>query len=279
MKLYQILLVLAVCLIFSTSETSAQCGADGTQPCPKTPKKTTPKKNPPTKPTVTNKTNTTTRAQTSVQKSSDKFVSQLPIIEMILIPPGSFMQRDLSYIADHKYVKTSVDYSFYIGKYEVTQDQWKAVTGKNPSYFSSCGGNCPVEQISWDDAKGFIRILNTLQNEFEYYLPTRKEWEYAAGKHMVNCDQDKVAWFKDNSNNQTHPVGQKQANEFGLYDVIGNVSEWVEDSQQGYTNNQKMERGESFRHARDFVCDGRISYYDKNKSLQAIGFRLGARAK
>ena len=121
---------------------------------------------------------------------------------------------------------------FYIGKYEVTQGQWKAIMGNNPSYFKDCGDNCPVEQVSWNDAQEFIRKLNqrtkttpspsvASRTDFikgEFRLPTEAEWEYAARsggkseKYAGTSNESEVkdyAWYVDNSGSKTHPVGQK----------------------------------------------------------------------
>jgi len=117
---------------------------------------------------------------------------------------------------------------FYIGKYEVTQAQWKAVMGSNPSYFK--GDNLPVERVSWGDCQEFIRKLNE-RTGLTFRLPTEAEWDYAARggnrsrgyKYSGSDDPDEVAWYWDNSGIKTHPVGQKRANELGLYDMSGNV--------------------------------------------------------
>ena len=124
--------------------------------------------------------------------------------------------------------------SFAIGKYEVTQEQWYAVMGANPS--SNKGRTLPVEQVSWDDAQVFIQKLNQKTGQ-QYRLPSEAEWEYAAragsqAEYSFGDDEKELgryAWYGANSGRQTHPVGEKQANRFGLHDMHGNVWEWVQD--------------------------------------------------
>jgi formylglycine-generating enzyme required for sulfatase activity len=132
--------------------------------------------------------------------------------------------------------------NFQIGKYEVTQSQWKAIMGGNPSYFSGCD-NCPVERVSWNDVLKFIRKLNEKSGK-NYRLPTEAEWEYAARggnkskgyKYAGGNVPGSVAWYDDNSGSKTHEVGQKQANELGLYDMSGNVWEWCSDWYRNYSS-------------------------------------------
>ncbi len=125
---------------------------------------------------------------------------------------------------------------FYISKYLVTQKFWKKVMGANPSSFYGCD-DCPVESVGWADVHDFLRKLNE-KTGMEYRLPTEAEWEFAArsgGKQERWAGTNEIselgdyAWYSDNSDGKTHPVGQKKPNGFGLYDMTGNVMEWVQD--------------------------------------------------
>jgi tetratricopeptide (TPR) repeat protein len=120
-----------------------------------------------------------------------------------------------------------------IGKFEVTQGQWRAIMGNNPSHYNHCGDNCPVEQVSWDDIQTFLQKTGN-----RYRLPTEAEWEFACygGSQSEYCgsnDINAVAWYEANSNKTIHAVGQKQANGYGLFDMTGNVWEWVSDCYDG----------------------------------------------
>ena len=156
-------------------------------------------------------------------------------IPMVLIPAGSFTMGSDKY-NDEKPAHTGAVRSFLMGKTEVTQGQWKAVMGNNPSRFSQCGDGCPVEQVSWSDAQDFIRKLNQ-KTGLAYRLPSEAEWEYAARAGSIaewshGNDESQLAdfaWFSTNSGAKSQAVAQKRANAFGLLDVHGNVWEWVED--------------------------------------------------
>ena len=125
--------------------------------------------------------------------------------------------------------------SYYIAETQVTQELWQAVMGSNPSYFEG-DIHRPVEWVSWNDCQEFIKKLNTITGR-TFSLPTEAQWEYAARggkkskgyKFSGSNNLGDVAWYKENSNNTTHPVAQKQSNELGLYDMTGNVWEWCQD--------------------------------------------------
>ena len=136
---------------------------------------------------------------------------------------------------------------FSIGKHEVTQAQWRAVMGSNPSNFKNCD-QCPVEQVSWEDIQLFLTQLNAKTGK-KYRLPTEAEWEYAARggnqsngyKYSGSNVLSDVAWFTDNSDSKTHPVGGKRANELGLYDMSGNVWEWCQDWHGAYSSSTQTD--------------------------------------
>lgn len=157
--------------------------------------------------------------------------------EMVFVKGGAF---DMGYDGEggnsnEKPVHRVTLPDFYLGKYEVTQAEWRAVMGNNPSGFKDCD-RCPVENVSWDDAQSFIQKLNS-QTGKKFRLPSEAQWEYAArgGQsskgylHAGHNSVGMVAWWYGNSGNKTQKVGQRKANELGISDLNGNVWEWCDD--------------------------------------------------
>ena len=164
-------------------------------------------------------------------------------IEFVQIPAGEFLMGSEARDYERPVTQVRISRGYWLGKHEVTQAEWEAVMGSNPSNFDECGPNCPVEEVSWDDVQEFIRRLNAAVGEERYRLPTEAEWEYAAragtsedtyaGNLTDPYGRDPVlegiAWYRRNSGGRTQPVGQKAPNAWGLYDMLGNVYEWVQD--------------------------------------------------
>jgi formylglycine-generating enzyme required for sulfatase activity len=162
-------------------------------------------------------------------------------MDFVLIQPGSFSMgatyRD-PFDDVQPLHRVTISKPFYLGKYEVTQGQWQAVMGSNPSSFTG-DPQLPVESVTWDEVQEFIRKLNTREGGrgYEYRLPSEAQWEYAARAGSMtaysfgdNASQlGDYAWYDANAGSKTHPVGQKRANAWGLYDMQGNVGEWVQD--------------------------------------------------
>jgi len=161
-------------------------------------------------------------------------------MQFVLIPAGSFRMggdKNLEQADDHENPRhmVKITNAFYMGIYQVTQAQWSEVMPNNPSEFK--GDVRPVERVSWHDVQAFIQKLNTQEATDTYRLPTEAEWEYAAraasksaycfGGDTASLSQ--YAWYDKNSGGETHPVGQLKPNAWGLYDMHGNVHEWVQD--------------------------------------------------
>lgn len=169
-------------------------------------------------------------------------------IDMVYVLGGTFAMGSDDSVADFNEspIHNVTLSSYYIGKYEVTQELWTAVMGSNPSNFS--GTNLPVEKVSWNDCQDFIAKLNKLTGK-TFRLPTEAEWEYAARggqkskgyKYSGSYIIDYVAWYDGNSDNKTHAVGTKAPNELGIYDMSGNVWEWCLDWDGSYTSDAQTD--------------------------------------
>ena len=215
---------------------------------------------------------------------------------MVEIKGGSFKMgashpRNSDSYPDEKPVHLVTLSSFSIGRFEVTQEEWKSVMGNNPSKFK--GNNLPVEQVSWEDCQAFIKKLNAMTGK-KFRLPTEAEWEFAARGGSTNIGQSysgdgvisEVAWYNDNSGKQPHDVGTKSPNSLGLYDMSGNVWEWCNDWYAQYNstpqNNphgpisgtERVRRGGSWRSIARFC---RVAYrfsFSPGMREDNVGFRL-----
>ncbi|MDR2826266.1 MAG: formylglycine-generating enzyme family protein [Deltaproteobacteria bacterium] len=221
-------------------------------------------------------------------------------IEFVLIPSGSFTMGadknfEAAYDEETPQHRVNISKAFYFGKYEVTQQQWTVVMGSNPSKFK--GRSNPVEQVSWEDIQVFINRLNQKEGHKRYRLPTEAEWEYAAraGSSSTYSFGDdagqlgRYAWYGESyDSGSTHPVGQKQPNPWGLYDMYGNVWEWVQDwyGERYYSNSAstdpkgptsgsgRVKRGGSWRNDAKYCRSAFRNYYSPVSRFSNDGFRL-----
>lgn len=213
--------------------------------------------------------------------------------EMVEIPAGSFQMGtndpEKSYCGPMHTVRIAKP--FALAKTEVTQGQWRAVMGNNQSVFSSCGDDCPAENVSWNEAQTFVEKLSQMTGQ-TYRLPSEAEWEYAcrAGGWYAYCGSDivdDVAWYGKNSDRTTHPVGKKQPNALGLFDMSGNVMEWTGDcwnsSYKGAPTDgsartsgdcsKRSQRGGAFGYPPDGVTPSIRTYYSTSNRHMSFGFR------
>ena len=229
-------------------------------------------------------------------KPSSETIIQRLINNMVYVEGGTFTmgatsEQGSDAASDEKPAHQVTLSSFSIGKYEVTQEEWEAVMGNNPSRFK--GAKRPVESVSWSDCRQFIRKLRTLTGK-NFRMPTEAEWEYAARggnksrgyKYSGSNILDDVGWYYGNSSSSTHDVGQLDPNELGLYDMSGNVWEWCADWYGSYDSNSqsnpigsssgsdRVDRGGSWNNLAG-LC--RVSYrynYTPGFSYRNLGLRL-----
>ena len=261
-------------------------------------------------PAIASRTGTLTVADKSftVEQQTSGFTNSLGM-EFVRIPAGTFMMGsptdEPGRLSDETQHQVTLTRDYYMMTTEVTQAQWEDVMGGNPSFFSDCGGDCPVETVSWEDIQDFILALNASEGQ-TYRLPTEAEWEYAAraetttafynggitntGCTPLDPNLNQIGWYCGNDNvdgnSTTHPVAQKQPNDWGLYDMSGNVWEWCQDWYGSYldgavtdptgsdTGSDRVLRGGSwYDNARDCRSAYRLSYTPSDPK-NIFGFRL-----
>ena len=157
----------------------------------------------------------------------------------VVIGPGHFIRTKDGDVPAHE---VTLSKTIEIGKREVTQAQWESVMGYNPSDVVNPFN--PVESISWYEVQAFLDSLNTAPGAFIYRLPTEAEWEFACRAGATSQQSiSEAAWYLDNSGEKPHPVGHKMPNEWGLYDMKGNVWEWVQDWYGLYNPDHNVDPG------------------------------------
>jgi len=205
--------------------------------------------------------------------------------EMVVIPKGGYSYTNPWSERSHfreKLTPRDVNVnSFALAKTEITQRQWLAIINFMPKQPHQCD-DCPVVNISWDDAKYYVYKLSKATGK-KYRLPTDIEWEYAcrAGRHKSHCGSDvnSVAWHAGNSDGRAHEVAQKLPNHFGLYDMSGNVREWLNDCLQEKTNGTwqcsevKGLRNGSWRYSSDNVSIGEKNFLPGHFHRDDLGIR------
>ena len=213
-------------------------------------------------------------------------------VEFVWVPAGEFQMGSTSSESrsdERPVTQVRISRGFWMGKYEVTQAQWEAVMGSNPSRFKNCGGDCPVEAVSWEDVQEFIGKLNARSGGRPYRLPTEAEWEYAARAGTTEDrygDLDEIAWYRSNSRSTTHLVGEKAANAWGLHDMLGNVWEWVQDWYGSYpggsvtaptgpgSGSYRVNRGGSWGNIASICRSADRNWYSPGSRGSILGFRL-----
>jgi formylglycine-generating enzyme required for sulfatase activity len=215
-------------------------------------------------------------------------------MSFVRIPAGEFRMGSHQGDSDETPVhKVRISRPFYLGRYEVTQGQWQAVMGNNPSHFTG-DPTLPVEQVSWEEVQGFVHTLNAKEGGTAYRLPTEAEWEYAAragSRTPYSFGNDasmlgEYAWYGENAGGRTHPVGQHPPNAWGLYDMYGNVWEWVQDRYGPYDGeavidpqgpsegSYRVYRGGGWGTFAENCRSSDRNYDASNNRLIGLGFRL-----
>ena len=232
-----------------------------------------------------------TSSTVSLSAELNKLINNMVYVSSGTFTMGGTSEQGSDAYDDEKPTHNVTLSSYYICKYEVTQALWRAVMGSNPSNFK--GDNLPVECVSWNDCQTFINRLNSYTGR-NFRLPTEAEWEFAArggnySRHYKYSGSNyigDVAWYDDNSGNRTHPVGTKQPNELGLYDMSGNVYEWCSDWYGSYSSysqsdptgpnsgSYRVKRGGSWGGGAGFCRSSSRNYFTPGFGSYDLGLRL-----
>jgi len=232
-----------------------------------------------------------------IQYLNKEYTCPILNARFVLIPAGTFIigspENEPKRWVHETQHQVTISHPFYMQTTPVTQGQWQKVMGNNPSYFKG-DDNLPVETVSWSNVQEFIGRLNRQEGTDKYRLPTEAEWEYAcrAGSTTVYCFGDdpgrlgEYAWYNDNSERTTHPVGGKKPNTWGLYDMHGNVWEWVKDLYGDYPSGSvtdpegssegsaRVHRGGSWYYNARYCRSAYRNFYDPGLRNRHLGFRL-----
>jgi formylglycine-generating enzyme required for sulfatase activity len=217
-------------------------------------------------------------------------------MELVYVAPGYFLMGSSNGEKDEVPVhQVTIKEGFYMGRFEVTQAEWYQIMGTNRSYFqgSKLSDIEPVENVSWDDVQDFLRILNQRHDGFNYRLPSEAEWEYACRAGTTGDyagDLNLMAWYQHNSEKNTQPKGTKHPNDFGLYDMHGNVWEWCQDNGRNNYDGApvdgspwliggetiRMARGGSWEDTAQACRSARRKGLPQDKGFPTVGFRVVA---
>lgn len=228
--------------------------------------------------------NSSTSNNSNLQSILNELANNMVYVQGGTFTMGATSEQGSDTESDEKPTHQVTLSSYYICKYEVTQELWQAVMGSNPSKFT--GNRKPVENVSWNDCKTFISKLNSITGK-NFRMPTEAEWEFAARggtkskgyKYSGSNTPGNVAWYKDNSGSTTHEVGTKSPNELGLYDMSGNVLEWCSDCYDYYSSSsQTNPTGASSGIIRVFRGGSWISYARYCRSSYRYSYGPGGRS-
>ena len=237
-----------------------------------------------------------TMARSRERQSAREHEWRSPLgMEFLWIPQGAFVmgspEDEEGRNDDEVQHAVRISQGFWMGKYEVTQGEWEAVMGENPSDFKECGSRCPVDSVSWEDVQEFTQKLNERESGsgYRYRLPSEAEWEYAARAGTTGArygELEEIAWYEANSGEEPHPVGMKRANAWGLHDMLGSVWEWTADWYETYptgsvtdpegpsTGSNRVARGGSWYYYAGYVRSADRRDDSPGYRHYNIGFRL-----